>query len=285
MTVREFVDASYLAIMGQVAMLSGPAGGIKDAPIEGGLVAGADVGGQQQELAVVGQLKVQLRHRRPAEPPATAALVLGPSLLTLQGSEEGLQPEHACAARGSQVALRRKICEGPLPAGAQIEGSLGSLQEGQKAGVEQLAVSRLSGALLNRPEVERVQDAHQCLRTITKVLEPIWRTIATRQTDGGHGKGELVSCYSMSHFRTLNCTCTLTGFASVGAQEWSPTCRSSRRFVLRPNVGIMQDVKNVLSVDTPCSVTSAWFSNARICNKRTDSEAKNLLQADLFDNA
>ena len=53
--------------------------------------------------------------------------------------------------------------------------------------------------------------------------------------------------------------------------------------MLRPNVGIMQDVKNVFSVDTPCSVTSTWFSNARICDKRTDSEARNLLRADLVD--
>ena len=58
-------QAGYLAIMGHLAVpLAGACVSIEDTAVQAGLAARADVCRQQQELAVVGQLKVQLARLR-----------------------------------------------------------------------------------------------------------------------------------------------------------------------------------------------------------------------------
>ena len=57
----------YLGVMRQLPLPPLAAQGrVENAAVDGGAVPGAEVRGQQQELAVEGQLKVQLAHPRPA---------------------------------------------------------------------------------------------------------------------------------------------------------------------------------------------------------------------------
>ena len=53
-----------LLVMRELSMSpASSTGRVKNPAVHGGLVAGADVGSQEQELAKVGQLKIQFRRR------------------------------------------------------------------------------------------------------------------------------------------------------------------------------------------------------------------------------